>query len=189
MYTIVALLPQNLATALKPHRQKYDPQAYIIPPHITVLEPFKFSGLLEPLYQHLEEIGETHAPIRVSLVGWDAYTQTDYQLHLPLVTGRLEFTTLRKSLMSGPLAHLEKLLETEKYWPHITLGRFSTLDELENAKQALRGFEAQFTFNITTLNLFYRAKPTQRWHPQQRLKLEATVLSIPRNKELIRIVK
>jgi hypothetical protein len=40
MYTIIALLPQNLVTALEPHRQKFDPQANIIPPHITVVEPF-----------------------------------------------------------------------------------------------------------------------------------------------------
>ena len=44
MYTIIALLPHSLVTALEPHRQKFDPQANIIPPHITVVEPFEFSG-------------------------------------------------------------------------------------------------------------------------------------------------
>ncbi len=184
MYTIVALLPQNLIIALQPHRQKYDPQAHIIPPHITVLEPFEFSGSIEPLYNHLEEIGETHAPIKVSLVGWDAYTQSDYHLHLPLVTGRLEFSRLRKDLKTGPLSHIKD--SDEPYWPHITLGRFASKDDLERAKRALRNFEAQFTFDVTALELLYRRKSIQPWQTQQRLKLEATVLSVPHNKEFIK---
>jgi 2'-5' RNA ligase len=185
MYTVVALLPQNLVTALRPHRQKFDPQAHIIPPHITVVEAFRFSGHLPELYEHLKEIGETHAPIRVSLVGWDAYTQTDYQLHLPLVTGRLEFTALRKNLLAGPLRHLARA--DDLYWPHITLGRFSTLAELEKAKIALRGFEAQFTFSVTSLELLYRNKSTHRWNTLKCFSLEATILSLPRNKNLMRI--
>ncbi len=185
MYTIVALLPQNLVTALEPHRRKYDPQAHIIPPHITVVEPFKFSGSIEPLYNHLEEIGETHAPIRVSLVGWDAYTQSDYQLHLPLVTGRLEFSALREDLMTGPLQHLADT--NESYWPHITLGRFASVDDLDRAKRALKSFEAQFTFGVTSLELLYRRRSIQPWQTQQRVGLEGTVMSMPRKKELLRI--
>ena len=185
MYTIVALLPQNLVTALEPHRRKYDPQAHIIPPHITLIKPFKFTGSIVPLYNHLQEIGETHAPIRVSLVGWDAYTQSDYQLHLPLVTGRLEFTALRDDLMTGPLEHLSKKKNSD--WPHITLGRFASLEDLNRAKQALRGFEAQFTFGITSLELLYRSKSIQPWKTQQRVSLEGTVMSMPRKKEFLRI--
>jgi len=185
MYTIVALLPQNLVTALEPHRRKYDPQAHIIPPHITVVESFKFSGSIEPLYNHLEEIGETHAPIRVSLVGWDAYTQSDYQLHLPLVTGRLEFSALREDLMTGPLGHLAE--GENRYWPHITLGRFASVEDLDRAKRALKSFEAQFTFGVTSLELLYRRKSIQPWQTQQRLKLEGTVMSMPRKKEFAQI--
>jgi 2'-5' RNA ligase len=186
MYTIVALLPQNLVAALEPHRRKYDPQAHIIPPHITVIEPFNFSGSIVPLYSHLEEIGETHAPIRVSLLGWDAYTQSDYQLHLPLVTGRLEFTALRNNLMTGPLADVAK--REKPYWPHITLGRFASPEDLDRAKQALKGFEAQFTFGVSSLELLYRRKSIQPWETQQRLKLEGTVMSLPRNREFIRTI-
>jgi 2'-5' RNA ligase len=184
MYTIVALLPRSLVTALEPHRQRYDPQANIIPPHITVVGPFNFSGPLQELYDHLDEIGETHAPIKVSLIGWDAYNQTDYQIHLPLVTGRLEFKALHKNLLTGPLSHLKP---DETYWPHITLGRFSKQFDLEQAKKALRGFEPQFTFSVTHLELLYRNKPTQPWQTQKQFNLEATVLSLPRNREFVRI--
>jgi 2'-5' RNA ligase len=184
MYTIVALLPQNLITALEPHRQKYDPLAKIIPPHITVVGLFNFSGPLQELYDHLDEIGETHAPIKVSLIGWDAHSQTEYQLHLPLVTGRLEFKTLRKNLLTGPLSHLKS---DETYWPHITLGRFSKQSDLEYAKKALREFEPQFTFSVTHLELLYRNKPPQPWQTQKRFNLEATVLSLPRKRDFMRI--
>jgi len=185
MYTIIALLPHSLVTALEPHRQKFDPQANIIPPHITVVEPFEFSGPLQEFYDHLQEIGETHAPIRVSLVGWDAYTEAGYQLHLPLVTGRLEFAALRKNLLTGPLSHLAHPKDT--YWPHITLGRFSQESDFKEAKKTLNGFEPYFTFSITHLVLLYRSKPTQPWQSQKQFNLEATILSKPRPKKMIKV--
>src|SRR5512136_2899078 len=106
MYTIIAMLPHNLVTALEPHRQKFDPQAHIIPPHITIVAPFEFSGPPANLYDHLDYIGETHAPIKVTLVGWDADTQAGYHLYLPLVTGGPELMALRQHLLTGLLYHL-----------------------------------------------------------------------------------
>jgi 2'-5' RNA ligase len=184
MYTIIAMLPHNLVTALEPHRQKFDPQANIIPPHITMVAPFEFSGPLTGLYDHIDRIGETHAPIKVALVGWDADTQTGYHLHLPLVTGRLEFIALRQHLLTGPLHHLAAT--SADYWPHITLGRFSKESDLNHAKQALKGFEPHFTFSVTHLVLLQRTKPTASWQIQKQVSLEATILS-RRNKIAMRM--
>jgi 2'-5' RNA ligase len=184
MYTVMAMLPHNLVTALEPHRQKFDPQANIIPPHITIVAPFEFSGSLTALYDHLDSIGETHAPIKVTLVGWDADTQAGYHLHLPLVAGQSEFIALRQHLLTGPLYHLAEM--SADYRPHITLGRFSKESDLIHAKQALKGFEPQFTFNVTHLVLWQRAKPTEVWRRDKQISLEATILS-RRNRLAVKI--
>ena len=72
MYTVIAPIPDDLANAIRPYRQIYDAGFSLIPPHISLLKPFQLPGLSDNLYDHLSEIGETHAPIKVSLVGWEA---------------------------------------------------------------------------------------------------------------------
>ena len=182
MFSIIALLPENLVTALEIYRQKYDPQAKVIPPHINVLPSFAVSaGLLQPLYDHLTEVGEVHSPIKISLAGWDTYDQTDYQIRLPVIAGQRELAALRNDLISGPLCDVVD--GTQPYCPHIVLGRFSRQDEFKKAQHAFRGFEPQFVFRISHLVLMYRDRPTQPWQQQRRISLEATILSPPRKKK------
>lgn len=174
MYTIVAPVPDKVARVITPLRQKYDPLAKIIPPNITVIEPFKYAGSPEELHTHLKEIGETHSPIKASLVGWDVYEQA-CQLRLPLVAGRNEFVTLRRNLLTGPLTPPAGV--DEDYWPHIVFGRFSTRAELEQARQALKTFKPQFVFRVTALVLLHRTQTGQPWHIQYRFGLKATLSS------------
>lgn len=182
MYMVNAPVPADLATAIEPYRQRYDPLAVVIAPHITVLKSFAFPGSSEELDRHLDEIGETHAPIKVSIVGWDAYKQQrNYQVRLPIIAGRLEFMTLRNDLLAGPLSYLSKQ-QGGDYWPHITFGSFSDQAELERVKKALKGFEPQFIFRVTNLELFRQDKPTSLWQMEKRFALEATVLGSRRRK-------
>src|SRR5262245_14931797 len=101
MFIILAPVPENLAKALEPYRSKYDPMAKVIFPHITIVKPFRYSGSVEKLHEHLHEVGESHAPIKVSLAGWDAYDQVPYQVCLPLIAGQQEFVALHSHLLTG----------------------------------------------------------------------------------------
>ena len=176
MFSIIVPLPENLVTGLEPHRQRYDPQAHMIPPHISVLSPFRLpAGLSQSFYDHLKAVGEVHAPIRVSLIGWDVDDQVDYQISLPVIAGQRELIALRNDLMTGPLSGLAD--EMEAYRPHIILGRFSKYAEFEQARKALKGFEPQFTFRIRHLALLFRDQSTRPWQTQKKIGLEATVQS------------
>ncbi len=181
MRTITAPVPTKLATVLEPYRQKFDPLAKIIPPHIAVIKPFRFSGAPEQLHDHISEVGATHAPIRVSLAGWDASSQTGYHLRLPLITGRLEFTELRNDLLASLLNR--PVRPDKDYWPHITFGRFSKPSELEQARKTLKGFEPQFVFRASKLELWQRDTLEQPWKIEKKFALEATALSPPRKKK------
>lgn len=175
MYTIIAPVPVELATAIEPHRQRFDPLANINPPHISVLRPFRFAGSAEELQAHLEQIGETYPPIKVSLAGWDATKQTPYLLRLPLIAGRPEFVDLHNDLLTGPLRQLAG--SDEAYQPNVTLSRFSSLAELEEARKILQGFEPRFVFRVTHLELWQRDTPTQPWQTQKTFGLKGTLLS------------
>ena len=181
IHIITAPIPTKLATAIKPYRQRFDPLVEAIPPHIMVLEPFRFPGSREELHHRIREVGETYAPIKVSLVGWDASEQIGYHLRLPLIAGRLEFTELHNDLLARLLN--QPASPAKDYWPHIVFGRFSTASALEQAKKALKGFEPQFIFRVSKLELLRRDKAGQSWKIQNVFNLEATLLSPSRKKK------
>lgn len=176
MYMIVAPIPEDLATMVQPYRLKYDTMANYVAPHITVVTPFQFSDSVEDLIDHLKDVGETHAPIKISLVGWDIYQQQNlFQLRLPIIAGRVEFAALRNHLFSGPLSHLTA--SQKSYWPNIPMGEFKTEAEVDRAKQHLKRFEPQYIFRVTYLNLLHQLEPAQPWQTKKKFGLNATVSS------------
>ena len=184
MYTIVAPIPENLETALTPYRQKYDPVAEVLPAGIIILKPFDFSRSGELLYEHLQEVGEQQAPIKVSLAGWDIYQQKNFLLALPLIAGYQEFMNLRQHILTGPLSPLAK--QDDAYRPEIIFGRFSTQPTVDRARQALKGFEPQFVFSVAHMDLLQRDKLDEPWTQEQRFGLKGTVSSLPRIRNSVR---
>ncbi len=174
MYMVTAPVSEHLVTALMPYRQKYDPLAKLIPPHVSILTPFDFSQDLGMLQAHLAEVSEAHAPIKVSVIGWDTLEDRGYQLRLPVMAGRMEFIALYTHLLTGPLEFLTERSRT--YEPQIVFGRFARPEELAQAKQAIKGFEPQFVFRATYLELWERAvKVDQPWQIVKQFGLKATV--------------
>ncbi len=181
MYIITARVPTKLATAIKPYRQRFDPMVEAIPPHILLLEPFRFPGSIEELYYCIREVGEIYTPIKVSLAGWDTSEQLGYHLRLPLIAGRFEITELHNKLSARLLKRPPS--PAQDYWPHIVFGRFATASALEQAKKALKGFEPQFIFRVSKLELSRRDTSGQCWEIQSIFSLEATLLSSSRKKK------
>ena len=176
MYRIVAPIPEDLATMVQPYRTKYDTTANLVTPHIAIIAPFQFSGSSKELIDHLTDVGETHAPIKISLVGWDIDQQPNcFQLQLPIIAGRAEFTALRNHLLSGPLNYLAAL--PTSYWPHIPMGEFRTESDLDQAKQQLKYFEPQYIFRVTYLKLLHQLEPSHPWQTKKKIGLNATVSS------------
>jgi hypothetical protein len=176
MYIMTAPIPEELAAALRPYRQKYDAHAALTPPHISLVPPFVFSGDAETLSTHLHEIGESHAPIKVSVVGWDVHLyQGGFQLRLPLIGGKKEFAALREHILAGPLAYLAQ--PNRMYWPHIEFGQVSTEVEAAQAKEQLTRFEPKFVFRTTYFELLQRDSESVPWQIHNKFALEATVAS------------
>jgi 2'-5' RNA ligase len=179
-YLITAPVPTELITAVEPYRQKFDSLANVMPPHITIVTPFEYTESPELLHDHIRDVSDTHAPIKVSLAGWDTSKQEEYQLRLPLITGRSEFTELHNELLTGPLS--QAVQADIDYWPHVTFGRFSEEAELEQARKSLTEFEPRFIFRVATLELWQQSSAAADWNLQRGFGLNATVLSPPRSK-------
>ena len=173
MYTIVILLPENLLTSIDPYRQKYDPLANVIPSHIPLIDPFQFEQPIETLYDHLTEISDFHAPIKVFLAGWDSYEGKDYQLHLPMTAGRSELINLHYDLLAGPLNYLA--VKIQDYWPRVVFGRFSDKSDYEAAKNSLNGFAPNFVVRVKQIALLQRDEMGQPWQVVKEFGLKATM--------------
>jgi hypothetical protein len=174
MYTIVAPVPHNLATALEPYRQKFDPQANLAPAHISILEPFQFAAASERLYAHLSEISEIYAPIRIFVIGWDVFENKEYHLHLPMTAGQSELTALRQDILSGLLSNL--CVQSRPYRPAVCFGRLTESDQLQTVKRELKGFEPQFNFRVAHIELWRRDNGTHPWKLEIKFSLKATVV-------------
>lgn len=174
MYLLIAPIPDDLATALQPYRRLYDSQVELIPPHISVVSPFVFTGDTHTLIAHLREIGEAHAPIKVSVIGWDVHPyQSGFQFRLPLIGGKAEFSDLRQHILTGPLTYLAQ--PNRPVWPHIEFGQVATEADVNEAKNVLQLFEPKFVFRVMHLELLTRNSETEAWQLQKKLTLEATV--------------
>lgn len=181
MYTIITPLPKKLLTTITPYRQKYDPLVKVIPPHIPLIDPFQFAQPIEPLYDHLAEISEFHAPIKVFLAGWDSYEGKDYQLHLPMTAGRSELMNLHYDLLAGPLNYLAAKIQD--YWPRVVFGRFSDKSDYEAAKKSLNGFAPNFVVRVKDMALLQRDEMGQPWQVVKRFGLKATMAGRARPKK------
>jgi len=177
MYTVVAPVPGNLAAALQPYRQRYDPTAKLIPPNLAIIKPFRFSGTRQELHAHLNDVGDLEAPIRISLAGWDVYSSKGYLLCLPVIAGQQEFLALRSHLLTGPLSPLAE--QSQFYRPHIVFGRMPTKEDVNNARNVLARFEPQFIFRVTHIELWQRKSRKDLWKLEKRFGLKGTVLSTP----------
>lgn len=116
-------------------RHKYDPQAELIAPHLTLVFPLPASIGEASLVAHVGNVlcGWRQFPIRLQGLeqSWDNC------LFLLLQEGKAEVIRLHDELYMGLLApYLRKDLP---YVPHVTLGSFA--DESELCSQALREAE------------------------------------------------
>ncbi|MCL5438592.1 MAG: 2'-5' RNA ligase family protein [Patescibacteria group bacterium] len=124
-YAIVYFPKINLEK-INAFRENYDPHWNIIPPHITLVSPF--SDIPEDqIFKHLKKVTEDLKPFQIHLHG--LLKTDDHLLFLRVKEGRDEIINVHNKLYSGILSFLE-----QKYIfdPHMTLGKISAKDNLED---------------------------------------------------------
>jgi len=117
-------------------RRKYDPQADLIAPHITLMFPIASSIGESNLVSHLEHVLSSCPPFPIHMRGLEQ--SADHYLFLVLQEGRVEVIHLHDRIYTGILA---PYLRTDlPYIPHVTLGSFV---DAERCSQALRDAERE----------------------------------------------
>ena len=109
-------------------RNKYDPLANLIAPHITIAFPFSDNISNEELIKKLTNLLKNFRPFTIVFKGISL--SEDNYIFLNCMNGYQEIIDLHNEIYKQILSsHLKKSI---KYIPHITLGKASSIQELDS---------------------------------------------------------
>lgn len=127
-------------------REKYDPLAHHVKPHITLVFTFESDLNIDEMRTHLINSLSDIAKFELSMY---KIVKIDNQLgkflFLLLDKGVDQVKKISSKLYTGILEdHKPVWLNEETYLPHMTLGSFSSKDELESAYNESMKYDAVF---------------------------------------------
>lgn len=135
-------IPEPYASRLvRARTEAGDPQAFSVPPHITLLPP----TVVEPdqmgaVVEHLSLVAARSAPFVLELRGTETFRPLSQVVFVALAAGHGQCTALHEAVNAGPLwqdLHFP-------YHPHVTIAHDLPPADLDRAQQAMAAFDALF---------------------------------------------
>jgi len=139
---IVVAVPEPWAQLLVDWRLKVgDPQATMVPPHVTLLPPTEVPVADRPaITAHLAQVARQHPPFVMHLLGTGTFRPVSDVVFVAVARGIGECELLAADVRRGPLARSL----TFPYHPHITVAHDVQPDMLELAYHGLSDLSAEF---------------------------------------------
>lgn len=138
-----------------------DPQAALVPPHVTLLPPTALTGdRVTAALAHLANVAAKHAPFVVHLSGAGTFRPVSPVVFVRLVAGFDECVCLEGAVRTGPLTRELSF----DYHPHVTVAHDLEDRQLDAAAAALADFDARFTAGGFTL---FERDDEGVWRPVQ----------------------
>ncbi|MCF6137329.1 2'-5' RNA ligase family protein [Pseudalkalibacillus berkeleyi] len=124
-------------------RSKYDDLFHKIPPHITLVFPFRSDLTLEACIEHMHSCLQGYESFSIRLEGLKV--ADDGCLFLLVRDGKEQIEQLNRSLYSGPLRTYKS--EEHTFIPHVTIGRFNHIEQAKAVQKKV----AQLIPNLSLL--------------------------------------
>jgi 2'-5' RNA ligase len=139
---IVVPVPEPWSQLLVDWRAKVgDPQASMVPPHVTLLPPTEVSATDRTLISaHLAEVARAHPPFDMHLAGTGTFHPVSDVVFVAVARGIGNCELLANDVRSGPLARTLSF----PYHPHVTVAHDVPGDMLEFAYSGLADLSAEF---------------------------------------------
>lgn len=135
-------------------RDKYDPLAKHVRPHITLVFPFQSDIGSTELREHLEKVLASVKPFHITLQGISAVQSFGYYLFLNIINGKEEIIDLNKRLYTDLLEPIcPPWLKNGGFTPHMTLGKLATEEEHKAAALAVKGINDIFETSVTKISV------------------------------------
>jgi 2'-5' RNA ligase len=118
-----------------------DPQAGLVPPHVTLLPPTEVPGAERPaISAHLAEVARAHAPFDMHLSGTGTFSPVSDVVFVAVARGIGNCELIANDIRNGPLARSLSF----PYHPHVTVAHDVPPDMLELAYSGLADLSAEF---------------------------------------------
>lgn len=136
-------------------RRKYDPLAKHVKPHITLVFTFQSDLTSINLKAHLEKVLKEMSPFKLTL---QQVTKIDNALgkylFLNVKEGNENIKNLSKKLYTGILApYKPHWLNEETFMPHMTIGNFSSSEDLNKAFEATKLLKDSFNTVVDKISV------------------------------------
>ncbi|MCU5098276.1 2'-5' RNA ligase family protein [Bacillus wiedmannii] len=122
MRTVLVFLNNMSIDKIENIRQIHDPLFELIPPHITIVFPFKSNISNDELRSHILNLAKGIGKIEIEFA--NCITNVGNYLYLEVERGKEQIEELHAKLYTGPL--LQFLRADILYIPHVTVGRKSS---------------------------------------------------------------
>jgi 2'-5' RNA ligase len=133
-------------------RSQYDPLARYVRPHITLVFPFESDISTPELQAHMSRALAAINPFEVVMSGVAPSRMGDHHLFLLVHKGAAEIAAIHDRLYQGILQPFyPDWLRGHTYLPHMTLGHFSSKDELEAAQGDIENKVGRFQAVVHTV--------------------------------------
>ncbi len=155
-------LPEPAHTELTAWRQRLgEPNAWAIPPHITLLPPTALEEEdLPAIEEHLRQAAAGEEPFDIHLRGSSTFRPVSPVVFVPLVEGISHCERVEAKVRSGPL--LREL--GFPYHPHVTVAHDVGEAMLDRAFADLASYDARFRAWGFTM---FEQGPDRVWRPQR----------------------
>lgn len=135
-------------------RDKYDPLAKHVRPHITLVFPFQSEIGTVELQQHLEMALEAVKPFRITLQGITPVQSFGNYLFLNITEGKDEIVDIHKSLYTGLLEPIcPPWLKAGGFTPHMTVGKIADEEEYKAAIDSVNDINDVFETMVERISV------------------------------------
>lgn len=135
-------------------RERYDPLANHVKPHITLVFPFDSDIENIELKEHISAVISKITPFEVILKGITPTNAFGRYLFLNVQKGAGEISELHKSLYSGILQkYYPEWLKDKTFLPHMTLGNFDNDDDFAVAINETRNIIDFFKATVNAISV------------------------------------
>jgi 2'-5' RNA ligase len=155
---VVVEIPEPWAQLFADWRAKVgDPQAPLVPPHVTLLPPTEVPAAARPdVTTHLEQVARRHGPFDMHLSGTGTFRPVAEVVFVAVARGIGNCELIANDVRSGPLSRSLSF----PYHPHVTVAHDVPPDMLELAYSGLADVSAEFRVDRITE---YEQAPSGGW--------------------------
>lgn len=136
MRTILLFLHNMSIDKIESTREKHDPLFRLIPPHITIVFPFKSNISNDELKSHILNLSKGVGKIEIEFA--NRITSVGNYLFLEVEGGKEQIEELHDLLYTGPL--IQFLKEDIPYIPHVTVGRKESAELAAEVAKEIHSF-------------------------------------------------